>query len=261
KDDYFRVLDDKAAGLKPLTVIEQDVLGYDHQELGMELLRKWGLPENICIPIRHHHNPESAPAEFQKTCKIMRIADRLSAVYYGSTQVNNFRQVKEMLAATFHMDDHKASGLIDGVAEKSAQLQAEFEIPSDQIKPFSQILQDANQELSRLNMSYELLIIENAEAKKRALRLAKELKSANDRLRELAYRDGLTNLYNHRYFLETMDRELSRAGRYQRPLTLVMFDIDNFKPINDTYGHQVGDRVLKSIGQVLSRNNRKTDVV
>ena len=237
------------------------LLGYDHQEVGAELLRRWGLPDSIYVPIRHHHSPESAPRALQPTCKIMRIADRLAAIYYGSNQVNNVRQVTESLVTQFGMKEEQAARLIDSVAGRSAQLQAEFEIDPDQIKPFSQILQEANQELSQLNMSYELLVIENAQAKNRALRLARELKLANDRLRDLAYRDGLTNLYNHRHFLETMDRELARAARYQRPLTLLMIDIDNFKKINDTYGHQVGDIVLKHISQTLSRNNRKADIV
>jgi diguanylate cyclase (GGDEF)-like protein len=261
REEYFRVFDEKAASGRPLIVVEREMLGYDHQEVGAELLQRWGLPESIYLPIHYHHSPESAPRPLQTTCRIMRAADRLAGIYYGSDQVHSVRQVKEMMLTYFGVKEEQAAKLIDNVAGRSAQLQAEFEIDPDQIKPFSQILQEANQELSQLNMSYELLVIENAQAKNRAMRLAKELKVANDRLRELAYRDGLTNLFNHRYFLETMDRELARAARHERPLTLLMFDIDNFKEINDTYGHQVGDIVLKSISQILSRNNRKTDVV
>lgn len=62
-------------------------------------------------------------------------------------------------------------------------------------------------------------------------------------------RDTLTGAFNKRYFSEVLDRELHRAARYQRPLSLVLFDIDHFKSINDTYGHLAGDDVLREIGR------------
>jgi PAS domain S-box-containing protein len=66
-------------------------------------------------------------------------------------------------------------------------------------------------------------------------------------LQELAVRDSLTGLYNRRYLDETLEREVSRARREGIPLSLVMLDIDHFKRVNDTYGHQVGDEVLRML--------------
>ena len=63
----------------------------------------------------------------------------------------------------------------------------------------------------------------------------------------------MTGLFNYRYFQESMDRELSRAERYKHSVALIMFDIDGFKAINDKYGHQFGDAVLRTIGQHISR--------
>ncbi len=73
--------------------------------------------------------------------------------------------------------------------------------------------------------------------------------------------DGLTQIFNKRYFLETLERELSRARRYDRPLALVMFDIDYFKQCNDTYGHRAGDFVLREIADVVRERARKVDVL
>jgi diguanylate cyclase (GGDEF)-like protein len=73
--------------------------------------------------------------------------------------------------------------------------------------------------------------------------------------------DGLTQIFNKRYFLETLGRELSRARRYDRPLALVMFDIDYFKQCNDTYGHRAGDFVLREISDVVRERARKVDVL
>jgi len=73
--------------------------------------------------------------------------------------------------------------------------------------------------------------------------------------------DGLTGVHNKRYLLETMDREIPRARRHERPLTLVMFDIDRFKSINDTYGHLAGDYVLREIARIAKARLRPDDVI
>jgi diguanylate cyclase (GGDEF)-like protein len=73
--------------------------------------------------------------------------------------------------------------------------------------------------------------------------------------------DGLTQIYNKRYFLETLEREISRAHRYRRDLSLIMFDIDHFKKINDTYGHLAGDYVLKQLASVIKARIRREDIM
>jgi len=73
--------------------------------------------------------------------------------------------------------------------------------------------------------------------------------------------DGLTQVYNKRYFLETIEREMGRAQRYRRELSLIMFDIDHFKKINDTYGHLAGDYVLKQLAAVIKSRIRREDIM
>jgi len=73
--------------------------------------------------------------------------------------------------------------------------------------------------------------------------------------------DGLTQIYNKRYFLETLEREISRAQRYHRDLSLIMFDIDHFKKVNDTFGHLAGDAVLKQLASVLKSRIRREDIM
>ncbi len=72
--------------------------------------------------------------------------------------------------------------------------------------------------------------------------------------------DGLTELHNKRYFNEAIDREASRSRRYQRTFALVLFDIDHFKHINDTYGHLAGDSVLRQLGALVRNRVRRDDV-
>jgi diguanylate cyclase (GGDEF)-like protein len=73
--------------------------------------------------------------------------------------------------------------------------------------------------------------------------------------------DGLTQIYNKRYFIETLEREIGRAHRYRRDLSLIMFDIDDFKRINDTYGHLAGDHVLKQLAAAIRGRIRREDIL
>ena len=73
--------------------------------------------------------------------------------------------------------------------------------------------------------------------------------------------DGLTQIFNRRYFVETLEREIGRALRYRRDLSLIMFDIDRFKQVNDTYGHLAGDHVLKHLATATKTRIRREDVL
>lgn len=73
--------------------------------------------------------------------------------------------------------------------------------------------------------------------------------------------DGLTQVFNKRYFVETLEREIGRAQRYRRDLSLIIFDIDHFKQINDTYGHLAGDYVLKQLAAVIKSRIRREDIL
>jgi diguanylate cyclase (GGDEF)-like protein len=99
----------------------------------------------------------------------------------------------------------------------------------------------------------------------RAERLADQIGLAianlrlRDSLRTQAVRDGLTGLYNRRYFEEAADRELARAKRHQRELSMMVLDVDHFKRFNDSHGHDAGDFLLREVGQLLRSSVRQSD--
>lgn len=72
--------------------------------------------------------------------------------------------------------------------------------------------------------------------------------------------DGLTQIYNKRYFMEMLEREIARSNRYRRDMSLVMFDIDHFKKINDSHGHLAGDHVLKTLAFTIKGKVRREDL-
>lgn len=82
----------------------------------------------------------------------------------------------------------------------------------------------------------------------------------HEEIYRLTTTDGMTGAYNKRYFMETLEREIGRCFRYERPLSVMMLDMDHFKKVNDQHGHLAGDAVLKGIAQVIAQNLRKEDV-
>ncbi len=82
----------------------------------------------------------------------------------------------------------------------------------------------------------------------------------HDEIYRLTTVDGLTQIFNRRYFEETLEREISRCNRYGRLMSLAMADVDHFKQINDTYGHLAGDYVLKQIASIIRMKIRREDI-
>ena len=86
-----------------------------------------------------------------------------------------------------------------------------------------------------------------------------ERKKFEEELRRRSITDSLTGLYNRRHFQTILGDEAKRSVRYKRPLTLALFDLDNFKPVNDNYGHQEGDNILRLVGESMHDMLRSTD--
>ena len=92
-------------------------------------------------------------------------------------------------------------------------------------------------------------------------RIRREVAEAQVRMAEMATKDTLTGLYNRRFLMEALDREVARAKRYESNLAFCMIDLDHFKRVNDNFGHTAGDKVLAEIGDMLKKSFRKSDIL
>jgi diguanylate cyclase (GGDEF)-like protein len=99
------------------------------------------------------------------------------------------------------------------------------------------------------------------EAMAEQARAEEELTRLNRKLKEQSIRDGLTGLYNHRYFWQVLRRDFLLAERHGHDIACLLIDLDYFKKVNDLHGHLIGDAVLKNVARLIQKKVRKTDVV
>jgi two-component system, cell cycle response regulator len=125
-------------------------------------------------------------------------------------------------------------------------------------KPFDDIALISS--VARRAVEKILLIEENKSLLEKLKRKNEELEFVNMTLKELTIRDGLTGLYNHRHFQETLAAEILRSKRYAKNFSLVFLDVDFFKQYNDTHGHLHGDAILVALSKLLIAGIRKSDV-
>jgi len=172
------------------------------------------------------------------TLKIMLTGQAgLDAVVYAINQAG----LNQYIAKPW--DEHELRLSVGGLLDRFRLAQENIRLVED--------LRRKNEELERLNAHLEDLV----------LKRTRELEEANARLAKLAVTDGLTGLYNHRYFHERLARETDRAQRTGEPVTLLMIDVDHFKQYNDANGHQAGDGVLRTLAGLFGAGRRMNDVV
>lgn len=257
---YAVLRDEKRVSGRTICEAEKMQFGHDHTEVGCHLLQHWQLPAVIHEPIRYHH-AELVDEEYKQLAQILGLSNRIAAMYHGAQSCQNSIAAHQILTDQYDFSAEEADQFLDAVGDNAREVLELFSIDPGNIKPFSLIMQEANDELKRLNFSYAQVVLELKQAKQSAEQMAMELKLANDSLRELAFRDGLTGLYNHRYFQEVLESELERGKRYNHPVSLLLLDIDFFKRINDGYGHPAGDHVLRMIAESLIKLVRRCDIV
>ena len=197
-------------------------------------------------------------------------------------QLLNIRQLHPHICFIFigqsldGLQDHANPGLSDFLSRPLKPEEAEFRLRRILLERATRMrhddaeraLQAASEELERKDRDLESSM-EDLERIKRLYKdigtelntTSEKLRRAKDKLELLAITDGLTEVFNHRYFMEQIHESFSSSREQMAPLSLLMIDIDHFKTFNDNHGHMTGDFVLREIASILKSSCRKSDLV
>lgn len=239
-----RIVRERAAGKEP------------HPDLGSALAREYNLSEDVIEAIAKHHDPEPPEGAVPRACWL---AERFAGVFEGG-DLQGSKESAIAAAETIGLDLAAAERIFAELPEQVRTAAAAFDRDIGEQPDFESLVADANKSLVNLNQHYEGLVRQLQQVVDEKAQLEQELRAANSRLSAQATTDELTGLPNKRALQSALARDLSRAGREGTPLSLVVIDVDHFKNFNDSYGHAVGDDVLRSVGALLLQQVRAGDV-
>ena len=241
---------------------ERQLMGLDHVEVGQLLAEKWKFPDDIIFAISHHHEDpglESRSSETVGPSPVDYLSSLAGDIFYLGKKEENISKFISDCPRLLGISTDKAEELLQNIHPQLVELASHFNLEVENGKTYEVILCEAHEEIAQITIANEATKHHLNEAFKREKKLAAELEKRNRDLKILASKDSLTGLYNRQFLSELLEKEWHRSTRYNYPLSMAMVDLDDFKKVNDTYGHKAGDIVLMKIAEVLTKNLRKND--
>ena len=252
----------KLANLEPAPRLEAEraLFGGTHPEIATEICAAWELPDELAAPMQFHHAPAAAPAPQRSRVRLAHDAELLAAVLTSRDAKHALSTARAMVQARPGIGA-TVETLLEQLPNDVHDAARALGLRIDAQPTLQEILVDANRGLSELNLSYEELLhrLERTLAEKD--QLARTLESRNRELEQLSLTDTLTNLPNRRAFWGRCVYEINRIARSGEPLVIAMGDLDYFKSVNDSFGHDFGDQVLEAASATFSETIRTTDMV
>ncbi|HEY8749175.1 MAG TPA: GGDEF domain-containing protein [Tepidisphaeraceae bacterium] len=236
-----------AASHNQLAALETQAIGADHAEVGGMLAEQWRLPPLLCTPITAHHAPQNVtdPA-LRKIADLVSLAGACADVFVGPSAGPAIATVRKTLQERYNVPEAECDVWLDQIGRDTREIASLFEINIGRGTPFEDILKRANETLVELTLQSQQQVT--------------TLRAQNSQLRTQVVLDALTGLANRGRFDQFLADEFAAALLSHQPLSLVLLDIDYFKAVNDKYGHQNGDYVLKALGKLVQTAVRPTDL-
>jgi diguanylate cyclase (GGDEF)-like protein len=262
RDDYLPVIEKLQDDDADLQQCEKEVLGFDHAEVGARLMQQWKFPQPMCDAALHHHGqPADVTNEDSlELAHLMMVASSVGDYFCSGTPGAALTRLRELTTVPFHFSEETLADFLEKTDER-VQVTAELlSADTDELLSAADLMSQACEQLAAISIAQHQQNQETLVQQKLGELERLDLETQNRQLREQAFCDPLTSLYNRRYFDESMQREIDRSCRRGNPMGVLFVDVDRFKRLNDTYGHQFGDTVLARLGSIISKNVRTSDI-
>jgi diguanylate cyclase (GGDEF)-like protein len=235
---------------------ELERITMDHAEVGAWAMRKWNLPARICAAIANSHkiDLETSPDAAAIMDRCVALSGPVAELFLAAPDQRRFAEVALAVERSVALDKAAFGQVLATIGAIIPETEAIFDASLVRKQDADLILEQAR----------EVLLVRSLQA----LRDISSFKDVAERsysraldLEEENRRDALTGTYNRAHFDQFLQRAFEHAERQGSPLSIAFADLDNFKAVNDTFGHQAGDRILQTTARVLRENTRETDLI
>ena len=240
-----------------LAELEREQWQADHTEVGAWLLNEWALPNFIQSAVAGSHDPGQIETSSQQEVNIIAhiaVANRIADVWMNPGEETLATAAIESAREWLDIGESEYTTLQSRVAEAIPEISVLFEID----------LPDPQQTMAILDQAREILAVRNLQLMREAKEAQHKIKTLETRTRSLEEQtrhDTLTGAYNRSYLDAVLEREFQLSKQQDWPISLAFIDLDHFKRVNDTYGHQAGDKVLVAVAHLLLSSIRQSDIL
>ena len=234
---YLQILDSVQDDHRRLPDVEMGQLGLDHVRVGAEVAAKWKLPEPLVQAVRFHHDSSQANEQWRNLARTVELSAHAATGLMREFRDDARAWFVEHAGEWFGLDEARSGELLEKIGEGASELVSLFHLDDEDTPDVEGLLRKAEDQLLRHQIEIQ--------------RESEELKQANVVLAKQATTDPLTGLANRMHFDKTLREAFEGAQAWGGCLGLIFGDVDKFKSVNDTHGHQVGDVVLASVTRVM----------
>lgn len=241
---------------KALAELERKRLQTDHAEIGAWLMRTWNMPDRLHQAIGRSHTPalSAQPDPAQVFDRCVALSGPVADLFLFEPAKREFAETAQLAERSLGLDRTAFGQVLGTMGAMIPETETIFE---------SDALATQHPELI-LEQAREVLMLRSLHALREINTLRAVAESSSSRaieLEEETRRDAMTGVYNRAYLDQVLSREFENSTRHRWPLSVAFADLDNFKNINDTFGHQAGDRILQATARILGANTRESDII
>lgn len=265
-EEYLAVVNKAYEDELELHLVESDYLKLNHIEAGVSLMMEWGLAEELVLGVQHSHHGvtilENIPdSDIKHFPQVTAFATRFNEYLCGPAKGPALQQLREISEKFFGWSEEEMVNHLTTIHEQIEAAADIFKIDNSKFGSSNEIMAELCLQLSNLVHREHVAHTQAAVRQQIFENERNTLKDSYQKLAQQTIRDPLTNIYNRSLFNESLERELSSAARTADAIGVLFLDVDHFKKLNDTYGHQFGDEVLVEVSQVLNNTIRKSDLL
>ncbi|MHC4066225.1 MAG: sensor domain-containing diguanylate cyclase [Planctomycetota bacterium] len=254
-EEYAPVLTAYAEGKVPIQEVELDQLGVTHARLSGRLLSHWSLPDLLCDAVAAHHG-EGIDALEDRTrmlASVLWAAATIADLFCGDVDSTTLDQVKQRCVEITGIEPAALENVLEALDAHVTETASLFSLDIGQTASYEEIRTRAMTQLAAMSMDAELGRVEATRWAETVSQELEELSDQAEALRQQANTDPLTQIGNRQAFGVGLIDAIQHARESNGSLGLILLDLDHFKQLNDTYGHQAGDEVLRTVGRCLSK--------